>query len=70
MNNTTTASYGEPNGRTSRVRLEPLKSATKSLGFTDDRVTMRLIREGKLKAIKISNRIMVTTASLDKFVGA
>lgn len=67
---TTTATYGEPNGHTSRVRLEPLKSATASLGFKDDRVTLRLIREGKLRAIKVGKRIMVTTASLDSFVGA
>lgn len=50
-------------------RLEPLKAATKSLGLKDDRVTMRLAREGKLKALKIGNRIMITTASLDKFTG-
>lgn len=67
---TTTATYGEPDGHTSLRRLEPLKSATASLGFKDDRVTLRLIREGKLKAIKVGKRIMVTTSSLDKFVGA
>ncbi|WP_423773325.1 hypothetical protein [Bifidobacterium longum] len=30
---------------------------------------MRLVRDGKLKAIKIGRRIFITTQSLEKFVG-
>ena len=51
-------------------RLEPLQAATESLGLKDTRVTMRLVREGKLKALKIGNRVMITTASLNAFTGA
>lgn len=61
--------YESPNSGTSMRRLEPLKEATASLGFKDERITKRLIRENKLKALKIGNRIYVTTQSLDKFVG-
>lgn len=38
-------------------------------GLSDTRVTMRLVRDGKLKAIKIGRRIFITTQSLEKFVG-
>lgn len=50
--------------------LFPLKEATSLLGLHDTRVTMRLVRNGKLKAIKIGCRIFITTQSLEKFVGA
>lgn len=53
-----------------RRRLESLKSATESLGFRDTRVTMRLVREGRLKAITIGRRVMITTKSLNEFVEA
>lgn len=53
----------------SRRRLEPLGEATRSLGLKDPRVTMRLIREGRLKAVKIGNRIFVSSRSLDEFAG-
>lgn len=49
--------------------LIPLKEATSSLGLHDTRVTMNLVREGKLKALKIGRRIFITTQSLEKFVG-
>ncbi|MBW3078579.1 helix-turn-helix domain-containing protein [Bifidobacterium simiiventris] len=68
MNNITNAIPG-PNANTNMKRLESLKDATHSLGLRDTRVTMRLVREGKLKAIQIGNRIMITTASLNKFAG-
>lgn len=63
------STYKKPNGGTSMRRLEPLKEATASLGLKDDRVVKRLIRENKLKALKIGGRIYITTQSLDKFVG-
>lgn len=55
--------------RTSVSRLESLKAATESLGFKDERVTMRLVREGKLKAVRVGNRVLITTKSLDAFAG-
>ncbi|MBW3089591.1 helix-turn-helix domain-containing protein [Bifidobacterium miconisargentati] len=55
--------------RTSIKRLEPLKAATESLGLKDERVTMRLVREGKLKAVRVGNRVLITTKSLDAFAG-
>ncbi|KAB5608076.1 hypothetical protein EHS19_02425 [Bifidobacterium jacchi] len=57
------------NHGTSRSRLESLKTATESLGFKDERVTMRLVREGKLKAVMVGRRVMITTKSLDAFAG-
>lgn len=68
MNSNATA-IRQAGPHTSTRRLEPLKAATESLGFKDERVTMRLVREGKLEAIKIGTRVMITTASLDKFAG-
>lgn len=62
--------YERPNRNTSLNRLEPLAEATHSLGLKDTRVTMRLVREGKLRAFKISTRIYITTKSLNEFVGA
>lgn len=50
-------------------RLEPLKAATASLGFKDTRVTMRLVREGRLKAVTVGNRVMISTKSLNEFAG-
>ncbi|MBW3092394.1 helix-turn-helix domain-containing protein [Bifidobacterium sp. 82T10] len=61
--------YASATAHTSMKRLEPLKEAAESLGIKDTRVIKRLIRENKLKAIKIGNRIYITTKSLDKFVG-
>lgn len=49
--------------------LLSLKETTSLLGLRDTRVTMRLVRDGKLKAIKIGRRIFITTQSLEKFVG-
>ena len=49
-----------------RRRLEPLAAATASLGLKDTRVTMRLVREGRLKAVTIGRRVFITTASLDR----
>lgn len=60
MENTTFA-----NGRL----LEPLKDATAKLGLKDTRVTMRLVREGRLVARTIGRRVFITTASLEKFAG-
>ncbi|OZG61652.1 hypothetical protein BMYO_0166 [Bifidobacterium myosotis] len=59
----------QANGHTSLKRLEPLKSATESLGLKDTRVTMRLVREGKLKAVKIGTRVLITSKSLNEFAG-
>ena len=64
--NTITSTTTNAAGR----RLEPLQAATESLGLKDTRVTMRLVREGKLKALKIGNRVMITTESLNAFTGA
>lgn len=67
--NTTTNTIATPNANTNVRRLEPLKAATESLGFRDTRVTMRLVRDGKLKAMKVGNRVMISTKSLNDFVG-
>lgn len=66
----TPETFGRPNRNTSMSRLEPLPKATHSLGLKDSRVTLRLVREGKLRALKIGNRIYITTKSLNEFVGA
>ena len=63
--NTITSTTTNAAGR----RLEPLREATTSLGLKDTRVTMRLVREGRLKAVKIGSRVMITAASLDAFAG-
>lgn len=68
--NTSSPTITAANHGTSLRRLEPLKAATESLGFKDERVTMRLVREGKLKAVVVGKRVMITTKSLDEFVGA
>lgn len=49
--------------------LLPIKDATEWLSLHDTRVTKRLVREGKLKALTIGRRIYITTESLEKFVG-
>lgn len=58
-----------PNEPIPQRGLLPLRAATTWLGLSDTRVTMRLVRDGKLKAIKIGRRIFITTQSLEKFVG-
>lgn len=50
--------------------LMPRPAAAKWLGLKDTRVVDRLVREGRLKAVKIGNRHFVTTKSLRRFVGA
>ncbi|PLS32103.1 hypothetical protein Uis1B_0196 [Bifidobacterium margollesii] len=67
--NDTTNTIATPNASTNMRRLEPLKAATESLGFHDTRVTMRLVREGKLKAVQIGKRVMISTKSLNDFAG-
>lgn len=67
--NSSSSTVAAANRGTSLRRLEPLKAATESLGFKDERVTMRLVREGKLKAVVVGKRVMITTKSLDEFVG-
>lgn len=49
--------------------LIPLRDATGQLGFSDTRVTKRLVLEGKLDARTIGRRIMITADSLYKFAG-
>lgn len=56
-------------GHTSMKRLEPLKAATESIGLNDTRVTMRLVREGRLKAVTVGRRVFITTKSLNEFAG-
>lgn len=56
-------------GHTSVKRLEPLLDATASLGLKDKRVTLRLVREGKLRAVTIGRRVFITTKSLNEFAG-
>lgn len=50
-----------------RRRLLTLRDATASLGLRDKKVTMRLVKAGKLRALNIGQRIYITTASLDAF---
>lgn len=50
--------------------LVPLREATAYLGLHDTRVTMRLVREGRLKARRIGRRTMLTARSLREFVEA
>ncbi|MBT1178611.1 helix-turn-helix domain-containing protein [Bifidobacterium vespertilionis] len=68
MNNTTDICE-RPNCNTATKGLQALKAATEWLDLKDTRVTKRLVRDGKLKAIKIGNRIYITTESLNAFVG-
>lgn len=49
--------------------LVPLREATTWLGMRDSRVTMRLVREGQLKARKLGNRVMITSKSLRDYTG-
>lgn len=49
--------------------LKALKAATAWLDLRDNRVTMRLVKEGKLQAVRIGRRIFITTVSLEKFAG-
>lgn len=49
-------------------RLVTLREATAWLGLKDTRVTRRLTKEGRLKAVTIGNRVMITTKSLDELV--
>lgn len=54
--------------RTPAKGLMSLKSASAWLDLRDTRVTMRLVREGKLKALTIGRRVYITTKSLNEFV--
>lgn len=49
--------------------LLTLKEATAWLALKDERVVMRMVREGQLSARRIGRRVFITTASLEKFAG-
>lgn len=66
MNHSTIDSRAPLEGR----GLVPLSEATRYIGMRDSRVTMRLVREGKLRAIQLGRRVMITSSSLRDFVEA
>ena len=49
--------------------LLTLKDATTWLSLKDDRVVMRLVREGKLTARRVGRRVFITSKSLEEFAG-
>lgn len=66
--NTTPRGIAAATPHTSAKGLMTLKDATAWLSLKDTRVTIRLVREGRLKALTIGRRVYITVKSLEAFV--
>lgn len=55
-----------PQSTTDHRKLIPLREATHLLGLKDPRTTKKLVREGRLVARRLGDRIMIEAKSIQR----